>query len=316
MKQLTIENPAYSVCVCRQNGCTGKSTYHACGLLHGASLVMLVLWGLLIIGCSPTDPRAELSAAYDLLCQGKISEAAAKVDTCLDINNENVDAIILKTVVVYSDTSSDAAARDTALKNLQRATGMLARERFDAWLTYVWVLYENQDYNNALDAARYARRLYRAARQDKVPANEQCDAHDLELANTDASYARLLFYYTSLCAVNGLKEGMAFGKMLADADIHTRDAILWIALSRLQQNDGYLTDAYKTMKAACQRFPKDARCAYELAEANLARRRGMKMTPTILNSLHESFRIAYDLAMQAGDEALMKCCADKMAQIH
>ncbi len=150
-------------------------------LYSNFSIVIAAVIALSCVSCAPMDPRAELQEAHALMQKKQFDAALPRTRSCLDINHENVDAIVANALCVYNMTPRDLNECKNAKLNLSRATSTLSPDRFDAWYAYTWVLMQEQDYDNALNAARRARNLFRMQQKPPVPISEACDESDAAL---------------------------------------------------------------------------------------------------------------------------------------
>lgn len=269
------------------------------------SSLLLIIAAAFLGACSPVDPKAELMAAHRLLQKKQYGQALPKSVTCLSIDRDNVDAIIINAVCVFSlpAASPEDTSRKNALLNLQRATTILAPERFDAWYTYVWALVQNRDFDSAVNAARFARNLYRSQQTNPpVPKSDACDTHDIRLARENISYANLLCLYADICRYNSLEEGLPFFNAVCSFKAFQSFPGLYLAYAQLLFSTRQTRAALNILKQCCLVFQENVYAAYNYAVVNDYRTRNMELNAQQRNRILLHYKRAYGLAQAAGQQ--------------
>lgn len=272
-------------------------------IIKNIKLILLAPLALVIAtSCSPTDPKAELKAAHELMLKQDFVAALPKTKICLDMDNDNVDAIIMNAVCAYR-TKSDENTRKNATLNLARVTSALAPERFDAWYTLTWVYVQNNDFSQAVTTARHARNLFRQQQKEPaIPPNEQCDGFDVQLAKNSLTYANLLLMYADICRHNKLEEGLAFFNAVLQQTTFQIQPEIPLSYAQLLYDCHLKTYAYNLLKNATALFPNDLPTAYNFAVADWMRRHGYLLKPQQNASLRAQFNRAMNLAKEQGNQ--------------
>lgn len=283
--------------------------------LHYLAVIAVGLF--LVTSCSPSNPRQELNDAVKLMKAGDYEAALPKTALCLGFDKDNVDAIILNTQCVYAIENSTANERKAARLNLQRVTGTLDPDRFDALFTYASILIDDQDFDTALSVTRKAREIYRQNQTDPtVTKNDSCDADDKRLAKLHPEYARLLFAYAYVCCRNQLAEGLEYCQLLSDVDGYRDKPELYLAQARLERDCKGMFVARKTLSNAINLFPENLQLLWNYALADeaikLAQVSGAsKLTPKQLDLLLRRFYPVAMLANQQNNQEMLTKAATK-----
>ncbi len=284
-------------------------------LYSNFSIVIAAVIALSCISCAPTDPRAELQEAHALMQKKQFDAALPRTRSCLDINHENVDAIVANALCVYNMTPRDPNECKNARLNLSRATSTLAPDRFDAWYAYTWVLMQEQDYDNALNAARRARNLFRSQRKPPIPISDACDASDAALAKSNPPYANLILMIADISRHNGLTDGLPFFNVVFGISTFTELPELYLAYSQLLLVAGRTREAYRVISNATKKFSDNLPCAYNYALIDEYRRRGLKLPVSERYKVIHKFERAESIARKYGEEALANRIAAKVSQL-
>ena len=263
--------------------------------------------------CTPTDPRTELKKSNELMKLKQFDNALPGTRVCLDMNRDNVDAIVANAICVYNVLNRDPNECKNAKLNLMRATSTLAPERFDALYVYAWILMQDEDYSNALKIARRARDIYRAQQNQSIPKEEFCDTWDMKLAQRNMQYANLLLMIADICRHNGLAEGLPFFEVVLTIPAFAELPEVYIAYSQLFMTEQRTTEAYRVISKAMKKFPNDLACAYNLALLDEYRRSGVSKQSDAMKKVIEKYDRAMRMARQYGDDALANRIASRIA---
>ena len=275
----------------------------------------MAMVAMLFNSCTPTDPRSELQNAHKLMQQNQFDNALPRIRTCLDMDSENVDAIIANALCVYNLQPRDNDACKNARLKLSRVTSTLAPTRFDAWYTYTWVLMEDMDYDKAVNAARRARTLFRSLHNLPSHENDVCDKTDLTLAKENLAYANLILMTADICRHNGLTEGMPFFKVALSIPSFAELPELYLAYAQWLLEAGRKRDAHIVASEATSKFSDNLPCAYNYALIDEYCSREMKLPDPLRDKLIRKFDRAFTFARKSGNLAIEKRIAAKMAQL-
>jgi len=120
-------------------------------------VAILVLFGLLMTGCSRMDLSQEMHTAVEFAKHQQYAEAKIYAQRCLDYAPDLLDAVLLYNYCVLM-TETRESAQKQALYNFSKAT-KTHPERYDAWLFYGWALVDNRQYRDAIEPLETAFKL-------------------------------------------------------------------------------------------------------------------------------------------------------------